>query len=162
MRLFALHKTKVALRAPLGSEGRCQRGDARPPAEGRKKLECSCVLFRGSRCVWGPFLFASVNFLVLSSDKTCHCLCSACECDCTSLLLRKNLSCSTATEKGDARAVHAIALLLEHDDFTVRPEALAGIANLGEVAVCTFRRLWYFGLSFACGHDRACGQQPCL
>ena len=23
-------------------------------------------------------------------------------------------------------------------------------------------RLWFFGLSFACGHDRACGQQPCL
>ena len=33
--------------------------------------------------------------------------------------------------------MHAIALLLEHDDVTVRPEALVGIANLGEMAVCT-------------------------
>ena len=42
------------------------------------------------------------------------------------------LFCSTkdsAFENGNARAAHALAPLLEHDDFTVRPDALVGLAK---------------------------------
>ena len=43
--------------------------------------------------------------------------------------------------KGHARVVNAGAHLLEHGDFTVRPEALVGVANLDEIDVPAWRFL---------------------
>ena len=56
------------------------------------------------------------------------------------------------------RVANAGAHLLECDDFSVRPEALVGGTRWLSVLWSPVVRC----LSFACGHDRACGQQPCL
>ena len=52
--------------------------------------------------------------------------------------------------------MHAIALLLELDDFTVRPEALVGIENLGEMAVCPLVACGSVNQALICRWSLAC------
>ena len=73
-------------------------------------------------------------------------LCSACTRGSTSFLLKKRFCCGTLVENGKAWAAHALAHLQQHDDFTVQPEALMGLAEVACNDTCESRDgCLYFG-----------------
>ena len=122
---------------------------ASQPTTNWRHLPTLHLRLRGVPTFRGLYCAPLANTIAPASNSRSHSrsfLCSACTCGSTSFLLKNRFCCGTLVENGNARAAHALAHLQEHDEFTVQPEALVGLAEVACNDTCESRDgCLYFG-----------------